>query len=840
KPLLRKVNVGVGNRLDEPATVENIARTQLCLPVLEPQQASWFDIILIVDRGSSMAIWHRLVKDVVRILRRYGAFRDVRAFDLVVNPEAKKADDKVLLMSNPQRPGHRPSELIDKQGRRIAIVLSDCAGKYWWNGTLLPMLQDWGNIMPTVVWQMLPAWMWRRTALGRGDAVAIGNDLPGAANQRLQLQIQQLQESDASPDTAKRMAVPVITSEVRDIARWSLMVAGDRREITPGFLLPASGGSVPRSQTYEEIAQERAQQTAEDASDAEVLQAAFNQSLDALATERVQRFIELASPAAQRLMMLLAAAPVITLPVVRLIRDAMLTDVRTPLPVAEVFLSGLLQRLPNQDDRALEQVLVQEHAQAQRAAQNPMQPAAIDRPLVPSEAHDLVQYDFAPQVRSVLLKFLPAVDTIEVINSVSAAVERRWNQVSDEDFRAFLMHPDTEVPEELAGLRSFASVTADILEPLGGRYAEFAQDLRHGTGQSQSEPTRPTDFNDLLFESFTYEVAEYLNFPPLEPFEFIDGQPIDATELEFPPPLQAEEVTVITLQPQAAEDISLSSFDFTVVTLVQTETQWEIQRYPQQTRRFIEVLPGDLPLEMVAIPGGTFLMGSPEDEPERFSRESPQHEVTVAPFLMGRYPVTQAQWRAVAAMPQVERELEPDPAHFKGDNHPVERVSWEDAVEFCARLSHYTERSYRLPSESEWEYGCRAGTNTPFHFGDMITTEVASYYGASYAEGPEGESRNETTPVDHFEGANAFGLSDMHGNVWEGCQDSWHSNYEGAPVDGSAWVDGGNSSRRVYRGGSWGYDPRNCRSASRVDYHPDFRLDSIGFRVCCSAPRALP
>jgi hypothetical protein len=210
-------------------------------------------------------------------------------------------------------------------------VLSDCAGVYWWDGRLLPMLQVWGKVMPLVIWQMLPAWMWKRTALGRGTAVAITNDLPGVANQRLRTRMQerQMQEREAAEDDRQqRLPMPVVTSELGDLAAWSRMVTGNRREITPGFLLPRQGGMVPRLQGSE-----------------------------VEPTDRVRRFIALASPEAQRLVMLLAAAPVITLPVMRLIRDAMLADVSSPLPVAEVFLSGLLRPLAGQDTQAFEALL---------------------------------------------------------------------------------------------------------------------------------------------------------------------------------------------------------------------------------------------------------------------------------------------------------------------------------------------------------------------------------------------------------------------------------------------------------------------------------------------------
>jgi formylglycine-generating enzyme required for sulfatase activity len=245
------------------------------------------------------------------------------------------------------------------------------------------------------------------------------------------------------------------------------------------------------------------------------------------------------------------------------------------------------------------------------------------------------------------------------------------------------------------------------------------------------------------------------------------------------------------------------------------------------------------PLEMVAISSGKFVMGSPLDEPERYD-ESPQHEVTVPPFFMGRYLVTQAQWRAVAALPQINRKLKPSPSRFKGDNRPVERVSWYDAVEFCDRLARETGRPYRLPTEAEWEYACRAGTKTPFHFGETITTDLANYNGNyTYGGAPKGKYPGKTTPVDHFQIANAYGLSDMHGNVDEWCLDHWHENYEGAPTDGSAWLSDQENDFRVIRSGSWHYDPRFCRCAYRHWNNPDDMFGSFGFRVVCAAPRAL-
>ena len=271
-----------------------------------------------------------------------------------------------------------------------------------------------------------------------------------------------------------------------------------------------------------------------------------------------------------------------------------------------------------------------------------------------------------------------------------------------------------------------------------------------------------------------------------------------------------------------------------------------IHKRRQQAQYFVEDLGKLAILDMVLIPAGSFLMGSPDDELKRGEPETPQHPATVKTFFMGKYPVTQSQWSAVATMPQVNLELNPDPSHFKGEDRPVENVSWFEAVEFCDRLSHYTGRTYRLPSEAEWEYAVRAGTTTPFHFGETITTDLANYDGTnssdgswsgSYGRGPKGIYRQETTPVGSFRVANAFGLYDMHGNVWEWCQDHWHSSYEGAPKDGSAWIDSEakDNASRLLRGGSWTINPRYCRSACRTYNIPGFRYDGNGFRVVCSA-----
>lgn len=275
-----------------------------------------------------------------------------------------------------------------------------------------------------------------------------------------------------------------------------------------------------------------------------------------------------------------------------------------------------------------------------------------------------------------------------------------------------------------------------------------------------------------------------------------------------------------------------ATFKYQTVTLSPNGTIKE--RPTLQGRYFSEDLSNGVSLEMVSIPAGNFLMGT-EDTEKEYPDETPQHEVTLKPFYIGKFEVTQAQWRAVAKLPKVKIDLNPDPSGFKGDDLPVEDVSWDDAVEFCARLSNKAGRSYRLPSEAEWEYAARAGTKTRFAFGDTITSEIANFDGTSpFGSAAPGVFRQKTVPVGSLGVANAFGLYDMYGNVWEWCGGEYHDSYRGAPTDGSAWVTSGDVRQRVRRGGAWDNLGVDLRSANRYSYAPEGKRRTIGFRVAMS------
>ena len=284
------------------------------------------------------------------------------------------------------------------------------------------------------------------------------------------------------------------------------------------------------------------------------------------------------------------------------------------------------------------------------------------------------------------------------------------------------------------------------------------------------------------------------------------------------PTVQPKQVQPKQVQPKLLE---LLTFTFTTKTV--NKTGKIVNQENHQAKYFKEDLGNNITLEMVQIPGGSFMMGSPESEKGRSQDESPQHQVNVPGFSIGKFVVTQEQYQQIMGN---------NPSHFSGAKRPVEQVSWNNAVEFCQKLSQKTGREYRLPSEAEWEYACRAGTTTPFHFGETITTDLANYNETQYASEPKGKYLEQTIDVGSFP-PNAFGLYDMHGNVWEWCQDDWHDNYINAPKDGSAWTSqSGNN--KLLRGGSWGTDPKHCRSAYRDLNDLDYNNYPIGFRVVCS------
>ncbi len=774
KPLMRQVESGRKTVLDATATVEDYAATRVCIPILKSEPEPWLDVALVVDESKSMLIWRHTIWELKRLLEHYGVFRDVRAWGLVTDENEQIYIRPGIGKNALQQRLASHREILDPNRRRLILLASDCVGAIWRNGAITQVLKDWTNTQPVAIIQMLPDWLWLKTGLGLGASVNLASLTPGVANKHLLVK-KLLLWKDINLDTG--IKIPVLTLEPDTALPWSQMLAGKSDTVASGFVLSSATSQKPNRSNQQP-------QTT---------------TIQINPQERVYRFRMTASPMGRKLAGLLAAAPVINLPVVRLIQETLLPESRQ-VHVAEVFLGGLL------------------------------------KPLTPIEADtlpDTVQYDFMDdEIRGMLLEASPVKDSADIFNAVSQYVAAQLGK-SLQDFVALLKAPG-EADEQV---KPFAEVAVKILKRLGGDYAAFAEQLE-GKSQTVTQSS---------------EVPEkFKNFPQIQTCEFkiatisFAG---DTETLSGINNLQSFAFEVATIELKKSGVFDRKTF--------RRDTELIINRRRQQNQYFTEDLGNGILLPMVKIPGGTFTMGASKDEEGSKNSERPQHQVTVPTFFMCKYPITQAQWRAVANMQhlRVNRDLEPEPSRFKGDNRPVEQIFWYDAVEFCDRLSRIVEgnlsqdtgKQYRLPSEAEWEYACRAGTTTPFHFGETITSELANYDATyTYGASSKGIHRKETTPVDSFDAANAFGLYDMHGNVLEWCLDDWHDNYEGAPIDGSAWFDDENDNlsqkagRAVLRGGSWCGNPENCRSASRNNYTSRGNINSAdGFRVVCAVGRTL-
>lgn len=307
----------------------------------------------------------------------------------------------------------------------------------------------------------------------------------------------------------------------------------------------------------------------------------------------------------------------------------------------------------------------------------------------------------------------------------------------------------------------------------------------------------------------------------------------------------------------AEHPFSLQRFCATTAVFDQKAGHWRVERRPVLVEGYQEELAEGVALTMVKIPAGSFHMGSPEDETGHSDEEGPQHEVALGTFFLGQTPITQAQWRVVAAWkplegdPAWERELKVNPLEtegdlrFHGDDRPVVHVSWQDAMEFCRRLQYRTGKSYTLPSEAQWEYACRAKSSTAFCFGEELTPELSNYtHQSNDPDGLKYTSRGQTSDVGIFP-VNDWCLYDMHGNVWEWCLDHWHESYsiidddedevEEAPTNGEAWslLSTDDDEPRVLRGGSWSCIPEYCRSAARNSFPAQDASEFVGFRICC-------
>lgn len=445
KPLKRRVADRNEFVLDEIATAESIAENwtvnkQLFLPVMCPAPARWLEVVLVIDESASMFLWQQTIKEFQQLLERHGAFRDVRTWGLFSD-----RDNKVWLRPRSgklshQKKLHNPKELIDPNGRRLFVIISDCVSPAWYNGAISKTLAMWASTSPTTILQVLPEWLWERSALGVAESILLRSLVPGVANQQLIMTALDLFDEI---DVCNRLKIPVVTLEPESLKNWARMVAGAGDVQTKGFLLATDGEIFDSSSESTE-----------------------NPTVELTAKQRLQRFRLTASPMARKLAGLLAAAPV-SLPVVRLIQQTMLQK-SSQVHVAEVFLGGILKPLS----------AITEDGEA-----------------------DKIQFDFADGVRDLLLDGVPLTESTEVLRRVSEYVAARVG-LSVDEFTAMLVNPGLVDGSSGVLVRPFAQITAKVLKRLGGKYAKLGEEIEQNLVSYSSTISQQVNIPILNLEAF--------------------------------------------------------------------------------------------------------------------------------------------------------------------------------------------------------------------------------------------------------------------------------------------------------------------------------------------------
>lgn len=417
KPLMRRIPSGTTLVLDEAATTQRIANEGLWLPVLRPTLEPWLDLELVVDEGISMQIWRHTIRELERLLKNYGIFRDMRVWGLITDNLGQVQIRRGIGATAKNQSPRSPAELIDPSGRRLVLVVSDCVSSLWRDGKVTTTLEIWAKQGSMAIVQMLPKWLWKRTALGRASEVWLQGLNPGEFNQKLIAKEVSLWDE---LEETRGVKVPVFTLEPDKVANWAQMLSGKGGIWTSGYVFKLD--PIPVNKGRELFNLNYGQQSAE---------------------QRVQAFRVTASPMARKLAGLLAAAPAISLPIVRLIQRTLLKESQQ-VHMAEVFLGGLLKPLSEIN-----------------AETNP----------------DRVQYEFMDGVRELLVDSVPSGYVLNVVDEVSKYVARKVG-LSLENFAAVLRNPQQVRDSDIAGdVGYFARVTAQVLRRLGGEYTRFAEEL---------------------------------------------------------------------------------------------------------------------------------------------------------------------------------------------------------------------------------------------------------------------------------------------------------------------------------------------------------------------------
>jgi formylglycine-generating enzyme required for sulfatase activity len=740
RPLIQRVPSRIRKTLDEPATVHNLAELRVPIPVLRGAPERLIELALVVDSHDSLILWEPLLRELIALFARHGAFRDLRLWRIRTDP----ADSRTRLWPGLHGGSPRSTRvLLDPQGRRAVLVFSDFSADAWragWRGepslgwTHLDAVADWQRHQPVALLHLLPQWLWRRTALAGAELARLRAATGGAAVPGVRPVLPRAPSLQMHP---MPLALPVLTTDAVDLSVWARFLAGRGSVRLAGALFAKrkDNDPIPPFPVPPEPTDPRGQ---------------------------LRRFVAGASKPAKELAQYCSVMP-LTLPVVRMVQKTMLEE-SLPAHLAELFLGGLLARAPQQ----------------------------MQEPPPPLETI----YDFKPGVRQLLIDDLPLQMQLRVHEQVSRAVTDELG--APHDFLARFTDP-TEPFDPNAGTLEprflpFAHIRLQLLRRLGGSFSSEAARLADwlssveadmGPGSAgtpdltrQAAPTGPTPFRDAFQEGT-----------------------------------------------------------------------------------------GEGPA-MIWLPGGTFRMGSPVGVGH--DSERPAHDVTLSHFAVGKYPLTVGEFRRFVEATGYKTEAEQgggawvwnrgeygnkedaswrNPYMAQDEDHPVVCIGWNDAQAYCDWLSEVTGQTYGLLTEAQWEFACRAGSDTAYCFGDDEKGLEACAWFGDRSESASTHSVGTKKP-------NAWDLCDMHGNVWEWCADWYSDSYYEQLASGAAATAGGtvadvsgsasgarldpsgpeSGSDRVVRGGAGGGDAGNCRSAYRRDRHPGGRDNSLGFRLSRTGP----
>lgn len=756
--LLRRLHPSVRRQeLNLRATIQRFCEEQIPEPIFSPGYDRTLNLTFLIDSSATMDMWRTMACELFQVLEASGAFVHSRALVWSWTEEQGRllpTFSSLEPVSASGKPCPATSPVEDElrfSARDVLLLFSDCTARRWYRSDCLAVLQAWASRGHLVIVNPLPTRFWARTALEGAGRIQMTMSDAGAPNACFRVDSPL---GPIPPETLNNsLALPILSPEPAHLHAWARFMALRRRAF-PGRLL--SPRSTPVSPVPTALAPEEHQR-------------------------RLAVFKRQSTPEAVELARLIAASPLVNLPIIRLLRTYLLPRIRPSANAdnhgydADVLLSGLLhiakQVDPSQPDRAIYAF----HDEANRAC---------------------------------LLGELPRSRIQEVFDTIGFYIEGESLPPEAgrfDGFVAMLRNPEQALGNELYHVHEVVQVAASVIfRRLGGHYAELLK--------SQGQPSCLTDLNAALVRA---EAAQRRG-----DIETAIRVLNDAADISTAEAWQQARPLVDELLAVYAGLLRLPGL------VAGEEVEAGGEREP-----FVEPVTG---MVLAPIAAGCFLMGSPKEETGRFEDEV-QHRVTLSQdFWMGIHPVTQQQYQKI---------MEENRSRFQGEKRPVENVSWHDAVEFCKRLTERAAKHgilpegyvFRLPSEAEWEYCCRAGTQTATAFGNQLSSDQANFDGNHpYGGAKKGPYLEQTSDVGSY-APNPWGLYDMHGNVWEWCRDQakWKDNviadtYLDGVVDPLCQV----GRYRVYRGGGWHNLGRNCRSACRRALDPGLRYDRLGFRVC--------